>query len=89
VFIGCLGCFAGLTLGGLAAFVLQIRGLDLAFLMPEGVTISGFAMSTTVHALVTPPVFLWTGGIVLGAMLLLSLLIMRRIKKIGLAETLR
>ena len=89
VFIGCLGCFAGLTLGGLAAFVLQIRGLDLAFLMPEGVTISGFAMSTTVHALVTPPLFLWTGGIVLGAMLLLSLLIMRRIKKISLAETLR
>ena len=38
VFIGCLGCFAGLTLGGLAAFVLQIRGLDLAFLMPEGDT---------------------------------------------------
>ena len=89
VFIGCLGCFVGLILGGAAAFALQIWGLDLAFLMPEGVTISGFAISTTVYALVTPPVFLWTGGIVLGSMLLLSLLIMRRITKVRLAETLR
>jgi ABC-type lipoprotein release transport system permease subunit len=89
VFIGCLGCLVGLTLGGAAAFALQIWGLDLAFLMPEGVTISGFAVSTTVHALVTLPVFLWTGGIVLGAMLLLSLLIMRRVRRVRLAETLR
>jgi putative ABC transport system permease protein len=89
IFIGCLGCFLGLTLGGAAALALQIWGLDLAFLMPKGVTISGFAISTTVHALVTPPVFFWTGGIVLGATLLLSFLTMRRITRVRLAETLR
>ena len=89
VFIGCLGCAVGLTLGGTLALLLQIHGFDLASIMPQGVTISGFAVSTTIHALVTPPVLFWTGGIVLGATLLLSLLPMRRIKKLNIAEIIK
>ena len=89
VYIGCLGCLAGTALGGTFALAMQIWGVDMAFLMPKGVTISGFLISTTVHARLTPHILFWTGGIVLGATLLLSFMPMRRIKRVRIAETLR
>ncbi len=88
-FIGCLGCLIGLTLGGVAALALQVWGLNMASLLPAGASISGFAISTTVHARVTLPVFYWTGGIVLGATLVLSVFPVRRIRRVRVAETLR
>ncbi len=87
--IACLGGLAGMVLGGSLALALQIWGLDLASIMPKGVTISGFAVSTTIHANLTPPILYWIGGIVLGATLLLSFMPMRRITQVHIAETLR
>lgn len=88
-FIGCLGCLTGMTMGSVAAFVLQRRGLDLSAFLPGGITISGFTVSTTIHALLTPPILYWTGGIVFGATLLLSLMPMRRVTRVRIAQTLR
>jgi ABC-type lipoprotein release transport system permease subunit len=87
--IGCLGCLAGMVLGGGSALAMQIWGLDMASLMPQGMTISGFAVSTTIYASLTPPILYWLGGIVLGATLLLSFMPMRRITRVRIAETLR
>jgi putative ABC transport system permease protein len=87
--IGCLGCLAGMVLGGSLALAMQIWGLDMASIMPKGVTISGFAVSTNIHASLTPPILYWIGGIVLGATLLLSFMPMRRITQVRIAETLR
>ncbi len=89
VFIGSLGCLLGMIVGGASSLALQVWGWDMASLMPEGVTISGFAISTTIHALLTPDILLWTAGIVLAATLLLSLAPMRRVARVQLAETLR
>jgi ABC-type lipoprotein release transport system permease subunit len=89
VYIGSLGAFAGIVLGGGCSLALQIWGLDMTALLPKGVTVSGFAISTVVHASLTPPVLYWTGGIVLGSTLLLSLIPMRRIKLIRMTENLR
>lgn len=89
VFIGSLGCLVGTVSGSSCALALQIWGLDLASLLPEGITVSGFAISTTIHALLTTSILLWTGAIVLGATTLLSFLPMRRITRVKLAETLR
>jgi ABC-type lipoprotein release transport system permease subunit len=87
--IGCLGCLAGMVLGGASALAMQIWGLDMSSLMPKGMTISSFAVSTTIHASLTPPILYWLGGIVLGATLLLSFMPMRRIDRVRIAETLR
>ncbi|WP_153307216.1 hypothetical protein [Syntrophobacter fumaroxidans] len=57
--------------------------------MPEGVTVSGFSVSTTIHALLTPSILLWTGGIAMAAMLVLSLVPMRRIGRLRMTESLR
>jgi ABC-type lipoprotein release transport system permease subunit len=89
VYIGWLGCMVGTVLGGACALALQVRGWDMASLMPEGVTVSGFAISTTVHARLTPLILFWSVGIVLGATLLLSFMPMRRISRVRIAETLR
>lgn len=89
VLIGSLGCLAGIVSGGSSALALQIWGLDMAALLPEGITVSGFAISTTIHALLTPSILLWSTGAVLGATILLSLLPMRRVRRVQLAETLR
>ena len=78
-----------MVVGGSLALALQSWGLDLASIMPKGVTISGFAVSTTIHANLTPPILYWIGGIVLGATLLLSFMPMRRITQVRIAETLR
>ena len=88
-YIGCLGSLAGMVLGAILALDIQVRGLDLASLMPQGITVSGFAISTTIHAKLTPPILYWTGGIVLVSTLLLSLLPMRRIRRVRVAESLR
>ncbi len=88
-FIGLIGCFIGLLIGGLAAYALQVWGFDIRNVVKEGMSISGFGVSPIMHARVTLSLFLWLGGIVLGATLLLSLIPMRRATKIDIAETLR
>ena len=87
--LGLIGCLAGLTIGGLAAYALQVYGFDIRLIYHEGVNISGFAVSPIIHARLTSSIMFWLGGIVLTATLFLSLISMRRTTKIDIAETLR
>jgi ABC-type lipoprotein release transport system permease subunit len=88
-FLGVIGCVLGLTLGGMGAWACQYYGVDLKSLMPEGIEISGFAVSTRLYAKVTPPMILGLGGTVLGLILLMGLIPMRRSTKINMVDELR
>ncbi|MFQ5646792.1 MAG: ABC transporter permease [bacterium] len=88
-FIGLIGCFCGLLIGGTAAYAMQVYGLDLSGLYKEGLTVSGFAINTRMYARLTPSLLIWSGGIVAGATVLLSLIPMRRIDRISIVDTLR
>ncbi len=61
-YLGLIGCALGLLVGGLAAWAVQVWGIDLRSLLEEGFTISGFAVSTKMHARVTPSLLLSTVG---------------------------
>jgi len=88
-FIGLLGCALGLTLGGLAAYALQVYGFDITKLYGEGLSISGAAISPIVHARVTARTLFWLGTIVVGATLLISLVPMRRATRVNIVDELR
>jgi ABC-type lipoprotein release transport system permease subunit len=87
--LGALGCAVGLAIGGAAAGIVQARGLDLRRLYAEGLTISGFAVDTVVHAHVTARLLLVLGGVVFGATLLSSLPAMRRAVRVPVPTVLR
>jgi ABC-type lipoprotein release transport system permease subunit len=87
--LGVIGCTLGLLFGGLAAWIVQVWGIDLAFFLEEGFTISGFAVSTKIHARVTPGLLFGTTGLVLVATLILSIIPMRRATRLSIVEQLR
>jgi ABC-type lipoprotein release transport system permease subunit len=89
VYLGLIGCTLGLLVGGLAAWIVQVWGIDLRSLLKEGFTISGFAVSTKMHARVTLGLLLNTIGLVFGATLILSLVPMRRATRVSISEQLR
>lgn len=89
IYLALMGSGIGILIGGSVAAAMQIWGLDLAFLLPEGVTVSGLAISTKVHAKLTLAILVWTSGLVTGATMLLSWAPMRRIGRIKIAEMLR
>jgi ABC-type lipoprotein release transport system permease subunit len=84
-----LGVATGLAIGGAAAGWVQVRGLDLTLFLEKGMTVSGFALSSRLHARVTLRVLGTLGGLVLGSTLLLALAPMRRAARIDVAEELR
>lgn len=88
-FIGLIGCFIGLLFGGSIAYAIQILGWDISSFLKEGVTVSGFAFSTEMHAKVTASLLSWLGLIVFLATLLLSLIPMRRATRVRIADVLR
>ena len=88
-YIAALGVACGLAAGGLVAWRVQVHGWDLSGFYPEGISISGLAMSTRVHARVTARLLVWLGGLVFAATVLLGLFPMRRAARVPLAETLR
>jgi ABC-type lipoprotein release transport system permease subunit len=87
--LGVLGCALGLAVGGTVAGLVQARGLDLSRLYAEGLTISGFAVDTVVHAHVTAARLLTLGGIVFVATLVSSLPAMRRAVRVPVPTVLR
>ena len=89
VYLGFLGCALGLIVGGLAAWAAQVWGIDLRSLLKEGFTISGFAVSTKMHARVTIWLLLGTGGLVFAATILLSLIPMHRATRLSIVDQLR
>jgi ABC-type lipoprotein release transport system permease subunit len=87
--IGLIGCAAGVLIGGGAALALQIWGLDLSSLTREGMEVSGFAVNLKVKARLTLGLVLSTSGLVLAATLFLSLIPIRRIGRLDVADELR
>ncbi len=88
-FIGLIGCSLGIILGGLSSYALQVWGVNVSSLMEEGMSISGFAVSTKIHAKVTASVLFWWGMTVFGGTLILCLFPMRRITRVSIVELLR
>lgn len=88
-FIGLLGCGVGLLLGGGASVAAQIWGLDLSALYGDGLSVSGFAFSTEMHALVTREVFVGSTSLVFVATVLLSVFPMRQIGRKSIVDSLR
>jgi putative ABC transport system permease protein len=87
--LGVLGTALGIAIGGGAALAVQVHGWDLSFLFPEGLSVSGFAVSPRVHALVRPSLLANLAALVFVATLVLALLPLRRALRIPIAETLR
>ncbi|MGD8502137.1 MAG: ABC transporter permease [Syntrophobacterales bacterium] len=88
-YLGLIGCALGLLLGGLAAWIVQVWGIDLKSFLEEGFTISGFAVSTKMYARLTPGLLFGTTGLVLVATLILSLIPMRRATRLSIVDQLR
>ena len=88
-YLGIIGCILGLFAGGLASWVVQTWGIDLASLLEEGFTISGFAVSTKLHAQLTTGLLFSTGGLIFAATLVLSLIPMNRATRLSIVEQLR
>jgi ABC-type lipoprotein release transport system permease subunit len=89
VYLGLMGCLAGLGLGCALALYVDWAAFDLTSLMEEGVTVSGFAMSLVLRAKLTPLISLGVTGLVFAATLLLGVLPMRRVAKIPITDHLR
>lgn len=89
LFLGLLGSALGLAVGGAVGQVVHVYGWDLSSLYEEGLSISGLAVSTTLHAEVKPGLLVFLGSVVCGATVLLGLLPMRRALRIPIADTLR
>lgn len=89
LFIGLLGCAFGLTLGGLAAYALEVYGFDLTKLYSGEFSISGAVISPIVHSRVTAGTLFTLGTVVIGATLLISLIPMRRATRVSIVDELR
>jgi ABC-type lipoprotein release transport system permease subunit len=88
-YLGLIGCCLGLLVGGLGAWAVQVWGIDLQSLYQEGITISGFALSTELRARLTSGLLMSSTGLVFGATMLLSLVPVRRVTRISIVEQLR
>ncbi len=88
-FLGALGCAAGIVLGVVVALVFNVVGIDLAWFVKEGISISGFALSTRIYSKVTPGILLVPSILVFAAILVVSVIPMRRAVKFSIADVLR
>ena len=88
-YLGLIGCCLGLIVGGLGAWAVQVWGIDLQSFYQEGITISGFALSTELHARLTPELLISTTSLVFGATMLLSLIPVHRVTRVCIVEQLR
>ena len=89
VFLGLVGCLVGLILGGLAVYLVHRWGIDLSALIGEGISISGFALTSKLHTKLSASIMLGSAAVVFAATILLSLIPMRRATGMSLVDTLR
>lgn len=89
VFLGLIGCCAGMLLGGWAAYLVNRYGIDMSSFMGESFNISGFAMTTKLHTKMSAAIILTTSAIVFLATVLLSLIPMRHTTRFSIVDTLR
>jgi len=89
VFLGVIGCVAGLFFGGLAVVYGHVYGINLSAIMGESVNISGFALSSRMYTKLSFGIFFGSAVTVLTATLLLGLIPVRRATRISIVDTLR
>jgi len=89
VFLGVIGCVAGLFFGGLAVVYGHVYGINLSAIMGESVNISGFALSSRMYTKLSFGIFFGSAVTVLAATLLLGLIPVRRATRISIVDTLR
>jgi ABC-type lipoprotein release transport system permease subunit len=89
VFLGVIGCVAGLFFGGLAVVYGHVYGINLSAIMGESVNISGFALSSRMYTKFSFGIFFGSAVTVLAATLLLGLIPVRRATRISIVDTLR
>ncbi len=89
VYLAVLGCAIGSAAGTAAAWTMQVRGLDLRTFYQHGMTISGFAIDPILHSRVSAGLLAGTTGLVLGAVLSLSLIPMRQATRLRVVDWLR
>ena len=87
--MGLMGVLLGLSLGGTAAYVIEVNGLDISTLVGEDISVSGFAVDTLIRARVTPAVVLGLGTVVQVATMSVGLLATSRVAKISVTDVLR
>jgi ABC-type lipoprotein release transport system permease subunit len=88
-FLGLLGTGLGMALGAAVGGWFQVYGLDISRFYAEGVTISGLALASRIHAKVTLHLLLSVGAIVFVATVLLGIFPMRRAARVPIADVLR
>jgi ABC-type lipoprotein release transport system permease subunit len=88
-FIAALGCVSGVLIGAGIAYYFEIYGLDMSGFFDEGVTVSGLAMSSRIHAKLRPEFIAVIGLTVFAAVLVLGAIVMRRVARFRLADVLR
>jgi putative ABC transport system permease protein len=88
-FLGLLGTGLGIALGAAVGGWFQVYGLDISRFYAEGVTISGLALASRIHAKVTLHLVLSVGAIVFAATVLLGIFPMRRAARVPIADVLR
>lgn len=89
VFLGLMGSGTGVAVGsGIAGWV-QKYGLDLSRFYDDGLSISGFAINTTLHSRLTVDVLLVLGGFGLISTILVSFPAMSRIVRMQIVDWLR
>lgn len=84
--LAALGCTAGLMIGGAASGLVQVYGWDVSSFYPEGMTISGLALSTTIYARVTAQKLLTIGGLVFVATVMLAVFPALRAARVSALE---
>jgi len=89
IFLGLIGCFFGLLLGGITVLYGHLYGINLSGIMGESVNISGFALSSRMYTKVSLDIFLGSTITVFAATLLLGLVPVRRATRISIVDTMR
>lgn len=89
LFLGLVGCGLGVLFGGTAAYLGHAIGIDISSFLNEGVSISGFAISSTLRTKLSAGIIFGTALIVLCATMVLSLFPMRRAVRVNIVDMLR
>ena len=88
-YLGAIGVSLGLLIGGATAYYFQVHGIDFGVFLEEGISVSGLAMDTKIHARVTAPNLYGTACLVFFATLLLSFIPMRRAARTPFVDIMR
>ena len=79
----------GLGLGVAITYPLQLKGFDISTFYEQGVDVSGFAIDTIIYAQLSFELLAILGGVVFLSTMLISVIPMRHVARIRVAEVIR